>query len=123
MIKNQFGETVSQKKVLRLMGENDVLSVVRRKRYKQDVYEKIKETLKNIPENLLQRDFTASEPNKVYVSDITYLYGRFQDILIRSSALRHLIFWQAKEIYEVRQYIQIKVRLIFLMTSEIKFWS
>ena len=76
MIKNQFGETVSQKKVLRLMGENDVLSVVRRKRYKQDVYEKIKETLKNIPENLLQRDFTASEPNKVYVSDITYLYGR-----------------------------------------------
>ena len=76
MIKNHFGETISQKKILRLMQENDVLSVVRRKRYKQDVYEKMKETLKNIPKNLLQRDFSAPEPNKVYVTDITYLYGR-----------------------------------------------
>lgn len=58
------------------MEENDVLSVVRRKRYKQEVYERMKETLQNIPENLLQRDFSAPEPNKVYVSDITYLYGR-----------------------------------------------
>ena len=76
MIKKQFGETVSQKNVLRLMEEKDVLSVVRRKKYKQDVYEKMKENLQNIPENLLQRDFSTSEPNKVYVSDITYLYGR-----------------------------------------------
>ena len=76
LIKNHFDEIISPKKVLKLMNENDVLSVVRRKRYKPDVYEKMKETLKNIPENLLQRKFTAAAPNKIYVSDITYLYGR-----------------------------------------------
>jgi transposase InsO family protein len=100
LIRNYFGETVSQKKVLRLMEENDVLSVVRRKRYRPDVYEKMKETLKNIPENMLQRNFSASEPNKVYVSDITYLYGR-ERIMYLSIIVdlynKEIVAWQISE--------------------------
>lgn len=76
MLNSHFGEPVSQKKVLRLMKENEVLSVVRRRGYRTEVYEKMRESLKNVPENLLQRNFFALAPNKVYVSDITYLYGR-----------------------------------------------
>ena len=100
MIKNHFGETVSQKKVLRLMKDNDVLSVVRRKRYKPDVYERMKENLKNIPKNLLMRNFFAMAPNKIYVSDITYLYGR-ERIMYLSIIVdlfnKEIVAWQISE--------------------------
>lgn len=62
-------------RILRLMRENNLLSCVRRRRYTEEQYAARKLIQQNIPENLLERDFSASEPGKKYVSDITYLQG------------------------------------------------
>lgn len=62
-------------RILRLMRENRLLSCVRRRRFTREQYEARKLIQQNIPENLLERDFSSSEPGKKYVSDITYLHG------------------------------------------------
>jgi transposase InsO family protein len=60
---------VSQFKVLRLMRELKIRSVVVRK------YRHSKQTSDNVPrENIVDRNFKADAPNKVWLSDITYIY-------------------------------------------------
>jgi len=60
----------SRKRVARLMSENSLFSIYNTKR-------KVKTTISNHDEpvspNLLNRNFSVSQPNKVWVSDITYI--------------------------------------------------
>lgn len=63
------GESTSHKRVARLMEEE---SIIARQVKKFVVTTDSKHDFK-VPENLLNRDFTAQEPNEKWVGDITYL--------------------------------------------------
>ena len=66
---NDMGFPVGKNRVARRMKENGLRSIVRRK------YRATTDSKHSYPvaENLLQRDFTSSSPNRVWVSDITYI--------------------------------------------------
>lgn len=69
ILRNNYKLTVNHKKVQRIMQENNIQSIVRKK------FKKPKE--QNITkENLLNRDFKASNPGEKYVTDITYIPTR-----------------------------------------------
>ena len=66
VLKNQYNLTVNHKKIQRIMNENGIHSIVRKKYRKQKEQSIIKE-------NLLNRDFEASKPGEKFVTDITYI--------------------------------------------------
>ncbi|SHH35954.1 Transposase InsO and inactivated derivatives [Thermosyntropha lipolytica DSM 11003] len=66
ILKFKYNLTVNHKKVLRIMQENNIQSIVRKK------YKKPKENA-IIKENLLNRNFKASKPGEKFVTDITYI--------------------------------------------------
>ena len=63
------GFTINHKKVEKVMKEHDLYSITKRK-FK--VTPNSKNTIKAAPD-LVQREFTPKAPNKVWVSDITYI--------------------------------------------------
>jgi transposase InsO family protein len=69
-----MGHDVNHKKISRIMRENGLNSVVRRKKYRPEVYERRKLLKETVPENILQRNFYSSIPRTIFVTDITYLY-------------------------------------------------
>jgi len=66
ILKNKYKLTVNHKKIQRIMKENNIQSIIRKK------FNKPKEPA-IIKENLLNRDFKASQPGKKFVTDITYI--------------------------------------------------
>lgn len=66
LLKNKYNLKVNHKKVYRIMKENNLSSIVRKKFRKPKTQAEIKE-------NLLNRDFTASRPGEKFVTDITYI--------------------------------------------------
>ena len=74
ILKNQYNLTVNHKKVLRIMQENELQSIVRKKKWK-----KPEETIK---ENILDRNFNASRPNEKFVTDITYIPTRHKMVYL-----------------------------------------
>src|ERR1043165_408754 len=66
------GEKVSRKRVIRLMQEQE-LAARRKKRFRQTTDSNHAFPL---AENLLDRDFHVDEPNRVWVTDITYVWTR-----------------------------------------------
>jgi len=64
------GRRVNKKRVARLMRENGIRAKTKRK-FKVTTHSDHKEP---ISPNLLNQDFTATEINKVWVSDITYIW-------------------------------------------------
>lgn len=66
ILKDKYKLTVNHKKVQRIMQENNIQSIVRKK------FRKPKEQA-TVKENLLNRDFKATEPGKKFVTDITYI--------------------------------------------------
>ena len=66
MLKDQYKLIVNHKKVLRIMQELGISSIVRRKR-------KNNKGRENMKENILNRDFHSDEPLKKLVTDITYI--------------------------------------------------
>lgn len=69
MLRNKYNIVVNHKKVFRIMRQNQLSSIVRKK------YRVIAET-KTIKENLLERNFKAEAPGKKYVTGITYIPTR-----------------------------------------------
>ena len=63
------GRRISRKRVARLMREAELYA----KRKRRRVLTTRQDTTHPMAPNLLNRDFTASEPNKKWVSDITYI--------------------------------------------------
>lgn len=60
------------KKIARIMRINNLKAEIRRKH----TYKKRKNGVEYISGNILNRNFTQTEPNKVWVSDITYIFTR-----------------------------------------------
>lgn len=67
ILKNQYNLTVNHKKIQRIMKENNIQSIVRRKKFKKPKDQSI------IKENILNRDFKALNPGEKFVTDITYI--------------------------------------------------
>lgn len=66
MLKNNYNLTVNHKKIQRIMKENNIQSIVRKKFKKPQGQAVTKD-------NLLNRNFKASKPGKKFVTDITYI--------------------------------------------------
>lgn len=66
LLKTQYSLTVNHKKIYRIMKENNIQSIIRKK-YKNAKKRAI------IKENLLDRNFKANKPGEKFVTDITYI--------------------------------------------------
>ena len=69
---NELGLHVGQRRVGRLMRQNNI-QVVRSRKFKRTTDS---DHVFNIAPNLLQQDFTASEPKQKWAGDITYVWTR-----------------------------------------------
>ena len=58
-LKDDYGIKLSRKTVLRLAGEADALSAVRRKHFSEEYYLTRKQMKENAPPDLIKRDFFA----------------------------------------------------------------
>lgn len=75
----KFNQTLNHKRVYRLMKLSGIQSVIRkkRKRYKHS-------TPQSIAENVLNREFTAENPNEKWVTDVTeFKYGSSKKSLFK----------------------------------------
>ena len=68
----EAGRRTSRKRIIRLMGAQDI-AARRKKRFRRTTDSK---HAFPIADNLLERDFHVDEPNRVWVTDITYVWTR-----------------------------------------------
>lgn len=64
----EYGLVINHKAVLRIMNKYDLLSQIRRRRK----YQQYSQALHKY-DNILNRDFTANQPNQKWVTDISYI--------------------------------------------------
>jgi putative transposase len=83
----QYGIVINHKKVLRLMREMGIRSIIRAKRPYFSTYQSAKSDGRVAP-NLLDRDFTADKPNQKWVTDVTQY--RVGDSRLYLSAIKDL---------------------------------
>ncbi|MCT4584584.1 MAG: IS3 family transposase [Peptostreptococcaceae bacterium] len=70
-IADRLGIKINNKRVYRIMKENNLLSIIRRRRY---FYRKT--TQQHVSENILNRKFYANKPNEKWLTDVTeFKYG------------------------------------------------
>ncbi|MDR6885510.1 IS3 family transposase, partial [Bacillus sp. 3255] len=86
-LKRQHDQTVNHKKVLRIMQELGIRSIIRAKRPYFSAYQVMKSDGRVAP-NLLNRDFTAAKPNNKWVTDVTQY--RVGDQRLYLSAIKDL---------------------------------
>ena len=67
-LKVRFGITVNHKRVERICRENGLLA----KKFPRDYYKQRQENRKNLPKNILNRNFESREPLKKLCTDISY---------------------------------------------------
>jgi len=67
------GIELSHNTVDKYMTENELHSKVRVRKFPKAYYVAMKEAMKNLPKNLLDRKFYVGVPRSVYVTDITYI--------------------------------------------------
>ncbi|MED1953686.1 IS3 family transposase [Brevibacillus centrosporus] len=83
----QYGRLVNHKKVLRLMQELGIRSIIRAKRPYFNTYQAMRSDGRLAP-NLLKREFTAEKPNQKWVTDVTQY--RVGDQRLYLSAIKDL---------------------------------
>jgi len=71
-IKKRFGEIVNHKRMARICRNNVLLAHNRRRKFPKDYYKQQKENQKNLPKNILNRDFTSKAPLKKLCTDVSY---------------------------------------------------
>lgn len=67
------GVKLSHNTVAKLMSENELNSKIRCRKFPVGYYKAMKELKKNLPKNILNRQFKVYVPGRVYVTDITYI--------------------------------------------------
>ena len=67
------GIRLSHNTVDKYMTENDLHSKQRIRRFPKSYYITMKEAMKNLPKNILDRKFHVGVPRNIYVTDITYV--------------------------------------------------
>ncbi len=96
-ISQDRGHAVNQKRIARLMREHGLQSLKRR-RFR--VVTTDSKHAHPVAPNLLQRDFTASAPNKKWLADITYVptdEGWLYVALVLDIYARKLVGWAMSE--------------------------
>lgn len=73
LVKEGFAEKLNHKRVERVMGKFDLHAKIRRRRYPKNYYITLRENPRELPGNVLARDFSAEGPMQKLVTDITYL--------------------------------------------------
>lgn len=68
----RFGIVLNHKRIERICRENGLLSSNRVRKHPKGYYKQQKESKKEIPQNILNRDFNSDEPMKKLCSDVTY---------------------------------------------------
>ena len=63
---------MNHKRIERICQENELLANNRRRKHPKGYYKQQKESQKEIPQNILNRDFDSDEPMKKLCSDVTY---------------------------------------------------
>ena len=71
-LRKEFGFVANHKRVDRICRKYGLLSANRRRKYPKDYYERRKEDIKNLPKNLLNRNFSSDEPLKKICTDVSY---------------------------------------------------
>lgn len=71
-IKTRFGVAVNHKRIARICRENGLLAKNRRRKFPKDYYKQQKENKKNLPKNILKRDFESRVPLKKLCTDVSY---------------------------------------------------
>ena len=71
-LRRRFGKTVNHKRIGRICRENQLLARNRRRKFPRDYYKQQKENKKNLPRNILHRDFSSPEPLKKLCTDVSY---------------------------------------------------
>jgi putative transposase len=71
-IKIRFGVAVNHKRIARICRENGLLAKNRRRKFPKDYYKQQKENKKNLPKNILKRDFESRVPLKKLCTDVSY---------------------------------------------------
>lgn len=90
------GETINHKRVARLKREHEIYP----KQHKAFVVTTDSKHGKAVAENILDRQFTVNQPNKVWVSDITYIWtaaGWVYLAVIIDLYSRMIVGWQLAE--------------------------
>jgi len=90
------GKRINKKRIARLMRINKIRAITKRK-YKATTNSSHN---KQVAENLLKQNFKASEPNKVWVSDITYIWtkeGWLYLAVILDLFSRRVVGWSMSE--------------------------
>ncbi len=73
LVSEGFADRLNHKRVERVMGRFDLHARIRRRRYPKNYYITLKENPRELPGNVLARDFNAEGPMRKLVTDITYL--------------------------------------------------
>lgn len=71
-IKNRFGIVINHKKIARICAENGLLAKNRRRKFPKNYYKQQKENKKNLPKNILNRNFLSDAPLRKLCSDVSY---------------------------------------------------
>ena len=69
----RFGVNLSHNTVDKYMSENELHSRQRIRKFPKNYYKTMKEAMKNLPRNILNRNFHVGVPRNIYVTDITYV--------------------------------------------------
>ena len=91
----QQGIQCARKRVARLMRENGIVSRTRKK-FKATTYSSHK---RPVAPNLIKRNFTASNPNRVWTSDITFIWtkqGWLYLVVFLDICSRRIVGWSMK---------------------------
>ena len=71
-IKIRFGKVVNHKRIARICRKNGLLAKNRRRKFPKDYYRQQNENKKNLPKNILNRNFESREPLKKLCTDVSY---------------------------------------------------
>ena len=76
-----MGYTINHKKVARIMRENSLNSVVRRKKYSPEVYARRKALKETVPANVLNRNFYSPIPRTIF-EQILHIFIRVMAFIV-----------------------------------------
>lgn len=71
-IKQQFGIAINHKRMARICGEYGLLAENRAEKHPNGCYSNRKEERKNLPMNMLDREFASDKPFEKLVTDVSY---------------------------------------------------
>ena len=68
----RFGVAVNHKRIERICRENGLLARNRRRKFPKDYYKRQAESGRNLPKNVLNRDFKSAKPLQKLCTDVSY---------------------------------------------------